>query len=96
MLYLSTDNNLHSRFAWSYNASNTSRFNLLLIYLCVILNFKTKSCDTVINRSQVLFTANTLKNDTCYFGKVVIAQYYLCFIFVIILSTRSLKVLFCV
>ena len=94
-LNLCSDDYLNGSLSRTDNSCNTCRFNLLLVNLCVILDLKTKSCDAVVDRCNVFFSAYTFKNDLCNFCKVIIGKnnFLLCFL-IVILTSRCLQIEF--
>ena len=73
-LNLGTNDDLYRSLIRTDNARNASGFNLLLINLGVVLDFKTKSCDAVVKACNVFFAADTFQNDLCNFCKVVVGK----------------------
>ena len=73
-LYFCTDNYLYGCFSRTDHSGNSGRLDLLLVYLCVIFDFQTKSCDTVIDRCHIFFSANTFQDNSCNFCKVIVGK----------------------
>src|SRR5699024_2920117 len=69
---------------------------LAFVNLGVILDLQTKSCDAVVDGSNVLFAADSFQNNGCNFCEVVICEnhFLLCFL-IVILTSRCLQIKFC-
>lgn len=93
-LNLCSDDYLNGSLSRTDNSCNTCRFDLLLINLCVIFDYKTKSCDTVVDRLYVIFSTNTLKNDLSYCCEVIVCKNNFCFIIIVIFTTWCLQIEF--
>ena len=96
-LNLSSDDNLYTCFAWANHTSCSSCFDCFFVYFCSIFHFQTKSCDAVVDRSNVFFTAASSQNCFCNFCVVVVRQFDALFRFVdiIIFTSRCFQVEFC-
>ena len=88
-----TDDNLHCRLAGPDHTRNACGFDLLLVYCRIVPYLKTKSCNTVVKRCNVLLTAKTFQNDGCHFCKIAVGQncLLLCFNIVIFSAPVSLN-----
>ena len=91
-LYLWSDDDLYRVLCRTENTLYSCALDLLLIHIQTIFDLQAQTCDTVINRRDVLRSTYSLKNNSRDIGIVVARKFYRKFGILIILPTWSLEI----